>query len=237
MSKAVIQATWDDVPHLSAKQKSDLMAALPPHQRDARSKGVPALGSGAIYPIPEEDFTFKPFAIPAYWPRSYALDVGWKRTAAVWGALDRETDTLYAYAEYYRGEAEPSIHATGVRAKGDWIPGVIDPAARGRSQIDGRKLVEMYKDLGLVLTNADNSVDAGIEMVKDRLSTGRLKVCTTLENLLSEYRVYRRNDKGAIVKENDHLMDALRYLVMSGRAVAITKPAAIKRKIGANTYT
>ena len=47
-SKFLIQATWDDAPHLTKEQKDKLWAALPPHQRDARSKGVPQLGAGAI---------------------------------------------------------------------------------------------------------------------------------------------------------------------------------------------
>jgi phage terminase large subunit-like protein len=49
-SRFLIQATWDDAPHLTSEQKEKLFAALPPHQREARSKGVPQLGSGAIFP-------------------------------------------------------------------------------------------------------------------------------------------------------------------------------------------
>jgi hypothetical protein len=37
-------------------------------------------------------------------------------------------------------------------------------------------------------------------------------------------RLYRRNEKGEIVKENDHLMDALRYAVMSLREYAKIPP-------------
>ena len=66
--------------------KKDLYASIPPYQRDARSKGIPQLGSGAIYPVRESEIVRKPFEIPRYWPRCYALDVGWNRTAAVWGA-------------------------------------------------------------------------------------------------------------------------------------------------------
>ena len=236
MSKVVVQGTWDDVPHLSEKQKKDMMAALPPHQRDARSKGVPSLGAGAIYPVPEGDFTCKPFAIPAYWPRAFGLDVGWNRTAAPWSAWDRESNVVYIYAEYYRGEAEPSVHAAAIRAKGEWIPGVIDPAARGRNTIDGKKLLDMYRDLGLQLQPADNSVDSGIQAVWERLSTGGLKVFTSCENWLTEYRLYRRNEKGQVVKENDHLMDATRYLIMSGLSLACVKPTDRTRKRGGNLY-
>jgi hypothetical protein len=34
---------------------------------------------------------------------------------------------------------------------GDWIPGLIDPAANGRNQVDGYQLIQMYRNLGLAL--------------------------------------------------------------------------------------
>jgi len=224
VSKWSIQIDWDDVPHLSANDKAELMASIPPHQRDARSKGIPALGSGVIYPVSEDDWIVEPFQIPAYWPRAYALDVGWNRTAVIWGAWDRETDTIYEYDEYYVGEAPPQVHAEAIRARGDWIPGVIDPASRGRSQVDGRALRDEYATMGLDLHLANNEVEAGIFAVYRRLQSRRLRAFSTLQNLRSERRLYRRDEKGKIVKERDHLMDAERYLVMSGMGRAMTKP-------------
>jgi hypothetical protein len=56
--------------------------------------------------------------------------------------------------------------------------------------------------------------------------SGRLKVFTTLTNYRSEVRLYRRDEKGKIVKERDHLMDCKRYLIMSGMARGITMPRA-----------
>ena len=193
--------------------KSELLAEIPPYQRDARTKGTPMLGRGAIYPVPESDFVIPAIPIPDHWPRGYGLDVGWKRTAAVWGARDLDTDTVYLYAEHYMGRAEPALHAAAIRAKGEWIPGCIDPAARGRAQKDGEQLLQNYLDLGLDLEAASNSVEAGIEIVWTRLVSSRLKVFSTLANWLWEFRKYRRDDAGKIVKVDDHEMDATRYLV------------------------
>lgn len=219
----IVQCTWDDVPHLDAAAKAKLLARYPAYQRDARSKGIPQLGAGAIYPVPESEILVDPFELPDHWPRAYGLDVGWNRTAALWCAWDGDSDTMYLYSEHYRGQAEPSVHANAIRARGEWIPGVIDPAARGRSQADGRQLLQMYRDLGLELTEADNGVEAGIYSVFERLSAGRIKVFRTLQNWLSEYRLYRRDEKGRIIKVNDHLMDDTRYIAASGRAVATVK--------------
>jgi hypothetical protein len=223
-SKYMTNAGWDDVPHLDEKAKTDLLESTPPFLRDARSKGIPSLGAGAIYPVEESVFLCDPFQIPAYWPKAYGLDVGWNRTAAVWGAHDRDTDTVYLYAEHYRGQAEPSIHAAGIKARGDWIPGVIDPAARGRSQKDGEQLIINYRELGLDLAPAVNSVEAGIYVTWERLSVGKLKVFRTLNNWRAEHRFYRRDEKGAVVKKNDHLMDGTRYLMLSGMKRAKVRP-------------
>jgi hypothetical protein len=224
MSKYVVTATWDDVPHLTTDQKEELWKSIPPYQRDARSKGVPQLGAGAIYPVPEEDIAVPDFEIPPYWPRAYGLDVGWNRTAAVWAARDREAGVAYLISEHYRGQAEPPIHADGIKARGEWIPGVIDPAARGRSQRDGEQLIMEYVGLGLKLSPAVNTVEAGLYEVWMRLSSGRLKIFKSLQNWFTEYRLYRRDEKGKIVSGNDHLMDATRYLVMSGLSIAKVMP-------------
>jgi len=223
-SKFLIQATWDDAPHLTTEQKDKLFAALPPHQREARSKGVPQLGSGAIYPILESNIAVADFPIPDHWLRCYALDVGWKRTACLWAATDPTSQITYLYSEYYQGQAEPIIHAEGIKARGVWIPGVIDSAAHGRSQEDGKQLFEIYQGLGLDISNANKSVEAGIYTVWQMLSTNRLKVFASLVNWFSEFRLYRRDENGKIVKDKDHLMDNTRYLVMSGLDRAIAKP-------------
>jgi hypothetical protein len=222
----VVMAGWDDVPHLTEEMKAEEAANIPPHEVEARKLGKPSLGSGAIYPVPESEFVIDPFQIPDWMPQCFALDVGWKRTAALWGAVDQQNDTVYLYGEHYRGQAEPAIHAAAIRARGSWIPGVIDPAARGRNQKDGTRLMEQYVELGLTLTTADNSVDSGLLAVWQRLSTGRLKVFKHLANWLKEYRFYQRDDKGKIKDgQADHLMDDTRYLVMSGIAIAIVRPA------------
>lgn len=172
------------------------------------------LGSGAIYPVDEREIIVDPFELPSYWPRGYGLDVGWNWTAAVWIAHDVDNDVAYIYDAYKHAQAEPPIHAASIRARGDWMEGEIDPAARQRGQKDGEQLMELYSELGLWLRPADNTVEAGIQEVWQRLSQGRLKVFKHLQDWFTEFRIYRRDEKGKVVKVNDHLMDATRYRVM-----------------------
>ena len=231
-SKYSVQASWDDVPHLGAAAKKDLYESTPPYLRDARAKGIPSLGAGAIYPIPLEDVICQPFEIPAYWRRGYGLDVGWNRTAAVWGAEDPTDKTLFLYAEHYMGQAIPAVHVTAIKARGEWINGAIDPAARGRAVEEGRQLLSTYTVHGLKLVPALNAVEPGLYECWNRLQTGRLRIFKTLGNLHSEYRLYRRDENGKVVKENDHLMDAMRYLVMTWNGIAKVKPAGAEQSGG-----
>jgi phage terminase large subunit-like protein len=224
----VIQLTWDDVPHLSDEIKKEMLKSIPPHERDARSKGRPQLGSGAIYGFVEEDVVCDPFEIPRHWPRCFGLDVGWNRTAAIWGAWDRESDTLYLYSEHYLGRELPVVHADAIKARGIWIPGLIDPSSAFGSSRDGQQIITDYKKIGLRLYPANNAVESGIEVVRTRFASGQLKVFKTLRNFLGEFRIYRRDQNGKVVKERDHLMDATRYLCMDFKRYAITESQAMR---------
>lgn len=235
-ARALITCGWDDVPHLDAKTKKELLDSTPEYLRDARSKGTPSLGAGAIYPIPESDIRCDPFQIPSFWRRAYGMDVGWNKTAAIWGAEDPADKTIYLYAEHYRGKEIPLIHAAAIRARGKWIRGAIDPASRGRSQEDGKRLFETYTNAehGLNLVPARNEVDAGIYECWSRFQTNRLRVFSTLSNFWAEYRLYRRDEDGKIVKEKDHMMDAKRYLVLNFNAVARVEPPKLQGGGGAH---
>lgn len=220
----VVNAGWDDAPHLTTEMKTAMLLRIPAFQRDARSKGLPQLGAGLIYPLAEDDYLVDDFEIPKHWLRAYGMDVGWAWTANVWGVYNPDNETTYLYHEYKRGEAEPSIHAEAIRAPGEWIHGVIDTSANGRNPEDGGRLIDSYRGRGLKLTNADKSVSTGLYECWDRLSTGRLKIFRSLTQTRREIKNYARDEKGRVIKINDHLMDAMRYLIMSGRPVAKAVP-------------
>ena len=225
MSKFVVSATWDDVPHLSAQVKAELLAGIPPYQRDARTKGVPQLGSGAIYPVPETEILVEDFEIPPYWPRAYGMDVGWAKTANIWGARNNQTGQVYFYSEHYRGHAEPIVHGEAIKGRGAWIPGAIDPAANGRSQADGKSLLVEYQKMGLDLTMAKNAVETGIYKIWMMLSTGQLKVFKSCKHWLNEFRTYQRDQDGKIIDDHKyHMLAATRYIALTGLDIMKVKP-------------
>lgn len=222
--KKVVNAGWDDVPHLSKEWKEEMLAGYPLHERDARTKGIPTKGSGAIYPYPEEMITIEPMPIPGWWPKAFAMDIGYDHpTTVLWGAIDPETDVLYVYSEHSLRETPVAMHAAAIKTRGDWIPGVIDPSATKKKD-EFATVYEQYSAHGIELIPANNAVEPGIAEVQQRIATGRLKVFRTCLHFFAEYRIYRRDENGKIVKKKDDLMDCLRYLCMSGIKVAIPKP-------------
>ena len=95
----VITMTIDDVEHYSAEERRKIIASYPAHEREARTRGMPILGSGRIFPVDEAislTITSDHMEIPAHWPRIGGMDFGWDHPfAAVEIAWDRDTDTIY----------------------------------------------------------------------------------------------------------------------------------------------
>ena len=188
-------------------------------QVDAMSQAINRLrdASRAIYPVAESEIAIDPIEIGREWPRVFAIDSRPTETGALWMALNPQTETLYVYSEYYQNHGDAAVHAQGIRSRGPWIPGMLDVRGDGRSSSDGYNLLRIYRELGLALDEAQDSEQSGIVEVLQRIRSGRLKVFRTLENFFREYRLYRRDELGRIVKENDVLMNCLRHLCVGGR--------------------
>ena len=235
MAKYVDMIGWDDVPHLQPpniepEELDDLQRSMLPHQRQARRTGRPALGAGAVYQVEEAFILCDPFPIPDHYFRGYGFDVGWQKTAAVFGARDPDTGITYLTHEYYQGEQAPAMHAHAIKVIGEpWMVGAIDPSAENSNTKDGTKLLAAYEDLGLNLEKANNAVNTGIHECLTMFQAGKLLVFRTCTNWLREFRLYRRDEKGKIIKQNDHLMDGMRYLINTD-TVWKTEPVTGRRR-------
>jgi hypothetical protein len=123
-------ASTIETPHISAAEREKSAADFMSLEREARTRGIPSLG-GAIFPVPESDITVKPFELPPYYRHAYGLDVGWNRTAAIWGALDPETDVLTSTASITAARLNQRYtrRQSGLEARGSpaWL--ILPPAA------------------------------------------------------------------------------------------------------------
>jgi hypothetical protein len=237
--RSVTQMTIDDVEHYTEEQKARIIAAYPEHEREARAKGVPIMGSGRVFPVAEEDVKVTAFPIPSHWVQIGGLDFGWDHpTAAVKLAWDRDTDTVYVTAAYRKREATPLIHAGSLKEWGSWLPWAWPHDGLQHDKTSGDQLAEQYRKHGLNMLperaqfeDGSSGVEAGISMMLDRMQTGRLKVFAHLEEWFEEFRMYHRKD-GLIVKERDDLMSATRYAAMCLRFASVDRlKAPLRRNI------
>ena len=114
-------------------------------------------------------------------------------------------------------------HVAAIRKRGDWILGLVDPVANGRSPADGQRLIQICRKEGLHLSLIENTLESGILNASQRMRSERLKVFASLTKYLEEVRLYRRDERDQIMKCNDHLQDAAQCLV-SGVSRMRTKP-------------
>ncbi len=224
MSRHVTRMTIDDAEHYTAQQRAEIIAAYPAHEREARAKGIPTLGSGRVFPITEEDIKVDAFAIPGHWVQIGGMDFGYDHPfAAVSLAWDRDFDRMYVTNCYAQRETTPVIHSAALKPWGSWLPWAWPHDGLQHDKGSGEALAGQYRAQGLALLperatfeDGGNGVEAGVTEMLDRMLTGRLKVFRHLEDWFGEFRLYHRKD-GLIVKLNDDRISATRYAMMMKR--------------------
>ncbi|TPM89852.1 terminase [Mesorhizobium sp. B2-1-3A] len=229
MSRHVTFMTIDDAEHYSPEQREAIVAAYPEHEREARAKGIPVLGSGRIFPVAEESIKVAPFRLPPYWPRLGALDFGWDHpSAAVELAWDTEADVVYVTKCHRASHQSPAMQSITLKPWGAWLPWAWPRDGR-RETLEGAgiALANQYREHGLNMmgthaqfSDGSVSVEAGIMEMLDRTQSGRLKVFDTLNDWFDEFRLYHRKD-GVVVKLRDDVMSATRYGVMMLRKAEV----------------
>lgn len=222
--------TIDDAEHYTPEQRAAIIASYPAHEREARTKGIPSLGSGRVFPVAEEEIRIKAFPIPSSWVQIVGVDFGWDHPfAATRLAWDRDQDVMYVTASYRQREATPVIHAATIRSWGDWLPVAWPHDGLQHDKGSGEPLAAQYRAQGLKMLpekatfeDGSNGVEAGVIEMLDRMHTGRWRVFEHLEDWFGEFRLYHR-ENGKIVKERDDLLSSSRYAMMMRRH-AVVKP-------------
>lgn len=88
---------------------------------------------------------------------------------------------------------------------------VVDPSAASFIEALRRRS-------GFKVRHADNDVLNGIRTTSDFLRDGRIKIHAGCKDTIREFGLYRWDEKAEsdrVVKENDHAMDEIRYMVMT----------------------
>ncbi len=220
----VTTMTIDDAEHISPEERQKIIESYPAHEREARTKGVPSLGSGRIFPISEESIVCDPFSIPKEWAQIGGMDFGWDHPfAAVRCAWNRDDDIFYVINNYREREVTPIIHVAAVKPWGSWFPWAWPHDGLQHDKGSGDQLADQYAKLGLnmwheraTFEDETNGVEAGLSDMLQRMQTGRWKVFISCREWLEEFRLYHRKD-GKVVKERDDVISASRYALMMKR--------------------
>jgi phage terminase large subunit-like protein len=223
--RAVTTITIDEAPHISPAAKARMIAGYLPHEREARARGVPMLGSGRIFMTPEAGIIEAPIDhIPAYWVKIWGIDIGIGHPfAAVLLLWDKDNDVIHVHHTIRMTDALPIVHAAAMKMIGAEVPVAYPKDADDREHGSGEPVSKLYRAQGLKVLHEHAtwpeggiSTEAGIMEWDEREKTGRLKVSAHLSDLLEERRFYHRKD-GKIVKLKDDILSAGRVGLMMKR--------------------
>ena len=239
--QALVNATWDDASekvksmkgnngHLNEAVMEQILTSYSPHEREMRRYGRPTIGSGLVFPIMEEKIMVDPIHLEDHWPRIAGIDFGFDHpTAVVWAAWDRDEDTYYIYDCYRKSKATPSVHASQIKTRQQFIPVAWPHDGNRRDSMGNPGLADQYRNLGCNMLpfhfenppalgekKGGNSIEEGIMFILQAMEDDRFKVFSTLSDWWEEFRMYHRK-AGKITPLRDDLMSATRYAVMSSR--------------------
>jgi hypothetical protein len=162
---------------------------------------------GLIYP---EYKTCKRFKIPDNWPKIGGADHGFNDPFTIIRiAHDVDHDLYFIYDEFYKTQMMPEDMIS--QLKREPMPYYIDP--------ENKTLNELFKREGINVRIPDKSIMDGIIATSELLKKEKLIVFEDLKNIQDELNTYQYAlDKNEQLLDkpnagNDHLLDALRYVV------------------------
>ena len=164
---------------------------------------------GLIYPDFEKVIT-DDRSIPEEWEKAGGLDFGWTQPFATIAGASDFNGVLWVYDIHCEARMLLKEHLTRI------------PHIRYRADPEARQEIEELQAIsgnypGLeVEPAAMRDVSIGIEKVTARIRQNRLKILRSCSyDIVDEAATYRTDERGRIVKANDHRLDALRYLIAS----------------------
>jgi phage terminase large subunit-like protein len=223
----------DDALHIPKEHHQEILSRYKASERATRAYGSDMQGEGAVFEIPETEITHArdPATFPVYWPWLWGLDFshGGQSAqahpfAAVLGAHDRDTDTIYIIHAIRMRQALPVQHAHAIKQHPCWEAPCAYPHDGGLTGFASTlTFAQTYRNLGLnmrpthaTFKDGGFNFESGIAEMETRFATGRLKVAKHLAEWFDEYRNYHRVNN-LVHKVDDDLLSATRQLVMDIR--------------------
>lgn len=220
-------ATWDN-PLIAASEIESARATLPPETFDEQYGGAFTTSAGAVYREFEPALHVAPNLNAPEGAAIYkGIDPGFTNpTCCLWAAVDHD-GRLLVLREHFASGLTADLQAAAIRTidtefsdRGHPIgPAWIDPSSRSFRGELAREQV--------FTTKAANHVLAGIDVVRMLLrrrsdGTSGMRIDARCHNLVREFEQYRwqessRPGERVPRKQDDHALDALRYLCIELR--------------------
>jgi hypothetical protein len=215
-------------PLMTAEKLAALERAVPPHERDVRLKGVPAMAGALVYVEFRDDIhVIEPSEIPDDLTWYAGLDVGMDHPT-VWLLVGVDRDGRYYVTQEYVSRNTP-VEDDVANIKGTLgrktlrSPTYIDPAAFQVTKANQVSVAQQYRNHGLPTMRSRQTSQVGetaqVHQIKELLAHEELFVSTNCPQLIREFHVwkYKRDrqnkamSKDAFEDKNNDALDALRY--------------------------
>lgn len=217
-------------PTMTPAKWAELCRSVPPHERDVRLRGVPAMAGGIVFTefIPEHIVAPRDIPDDLTWYTS--LDYGCDHpTVFLLAGMDKD-GVLWFVDEYVSRNQTPVEDVEGIKAvMGKRKPAkgytYIDPSAFNITKANHVSIGQQYTQAGLPVISSRRTSDVGehnqIYQIKEMLRCDEIRVSENCPQLIKELRTlhYKRDrqnkamTKDAIVDVGNDAIDAMRYLV------------------------
>jgi PBSX family phage terminase large subunit len=199
----------DNRDHLPEDYIGDILDALPEKQKARFRDGLWVKAEGAIYDRFDEDMILEPEALPETFERFAAGQDFGLHIANVKIGINANCVYVLEDCGSYNMTTRTFNEELAQRGWFAWNGAMADFSVYC-DPAGGERIQEITNGV-----KANNSVDAGIDYIVAKMERRQFFVSSHCTGVLSEIWDYCRDVDGAIVKANDHFMDALRYAVFS----------------------
>lgn len=228
---AFVPSTVIDNPHIDPTYKKHL-SMLPETERRQKLMGDWDTFTGQYFVEFKRDLhVVSPFPIPDSWQKYRGVDFGTANPyCCLWGAIDPSDGTMYIYREAYAKNLTAAEQARAIKRLSvssenkpeNFTMTVGDPSMFSNVAGTGTTVASLYNNNGVILQKAKNQRIGGWQNVRRYLAPSpvdgvvRLKIFDNCVNLIRTMPMMRHahtNPEDLDTKDEDHAVDALRYLL------------------------
>jgi PBSX family phage terminase large subunit len=232
--------TTYDNPYMSEKEINRIKGSMPDDAFLQEYMGEFKKMQGLVYPeFSREKHLLTPEEVEKLEQKDWAevmcgVDFGYTNPSAILVVKRDAENCFYVTEEWYRTKQTTAQIIEKVKQ--------IQPYTVYPDPAEPDRLEEM-RNAGVNVREVNKDIPAGIDRVRELFKQGRIKIHPHCQTLILELETYHYpdhksgvNNQEKPVKENDHCLDALRYVLFSNNLDPIDQDIVDKFQLYATTY-